>query len=135
EHERALARIHPHAVAGLELALEQGERELVDQLLLDHALQRARAVGRVVAEVADQRLRVVSQLDLDAALGDSADERAYLQLDDLLDLLARQRVELDYLVKAIDKLRLEGGLYALDASGHVRGHDQHRVLEVDGAAL
>src|SRR5215210_8703117 len=52
EHELAVARVDADAVAGGELALEQLERELVDELLLDHPLERARAVGRVVAEVA-----------------------------------------------------------------------------------
>src|SRR5215212_8700894 len=95
EHELAVARVDADAVAGGELALEQLERELVDELLLDHPLERARAVGRVVAEVADQRARVVGELDLDAALADPPGELRHLEVDDLADLLARQRGELD----------------------------------------
>ena len=53
-----------------ERAVEDPQRERVDEALLDHALQRPGAVDRVVAEVADQRARVVRQLDGDAALGD-----------------------------------------------------------------
>ncbi len=122
-------------VAGPELALEQLQRELVDELLLDHPLERARAVGRVVAEVAEQRPRVVGQLDLDAALAHTLDQPLDLQVDDLADLLARERVELDDLVEPVDELGLEGGLDAGDAARDVRGHDHDRVLEVDGAAL
>ena len=48
-----------------ELALEQLQRQLVDQLLLDHPLQRAGAVGRVVAEVAEQvRASSVSSISI-----------------------------------------------------------------------
>ena len=35
--------------------LQQAERQRVDQVLLDHPLERAGAVGRVVAQVAEQR--------------------------------------------------------------------------------
>ena len=41
--------------------VEQLQGEFVDQLLLDHALERARAVGRVVAEVAEQRAGVIGE--------------------------------------------------------------------------
>ena len=47
-------------------------------------------------------------------------------------LLAGERqVELDDVVEAVDELRLEAGLHAGSAARDVRGHDQHRVLEVD----
>src|SRR5207248_6711184 len=135
EDERTIRGVHADAVARPPLALEQRQRELVDQLLLDHALERARAEGRVVAQVADQRLRVVGQLDLDAALGDALGDLAQLQLDDLLDLFPRERVELDDLVQAVDELRLEARVHALDPARDVRGHDQHGVLEADRAAV
>src|SRR5436305_6980739 len=113
EDERTIRGVHADAVARPPLALEQRQRELVDQLLLDHALERARAEGRVVAQVADQRLRVVGQLDLDAALGDSLGDLAQLQLDDRLDLLARARGERDDLGKAAKDLRLDERVLAL----------------------
>src|SRR3954464_10834734 len=80
EHELALARVHSHRVAGREAALQQRQRQLVHELLLDHALQRARTVGGVVAEVADQRPGVVGQLDLDAAVADPLDQPSHLEL-------------------------------------------------------
>ena len=52
EGELAVGRVHPDAVAGGEVALEQAQREPVDQVLLDDALERPGPVGRVVAQVA-----------------------------------------------------------------------------------
>jgi hypothetical protein len=94
-----------------------------------------RAVGRVVAEVAEQRAGVVGQLERDAALGDALDDVLDLETDDLADLLAGQRLELDDVVEAVDELGLEVRLSARAAAGDVRRHDEHDVLEVDGAAL
>ena len=39
EGQLAVAGVHEHPVAGLELALEQLQRQSVDELLLDHAAQ------------------------------------------------------------------------------------------------
>src|SRR3954467_11315232 len=107
ENELTVRGVDPDVVAGRELALEQCQRELVDQLALDHALEWARAVSGVVAEVADQLLRIVGQLDLDAALGDALAQPVDLQPDDVANLVALERVELHDLVKAVHELRLE----------------------------
>ena len=70
---------------------------------------------------------------------DARDEPRDLEVDDRADLLAVEPVEHDDVVEAVDELGLErladrlvvvAGLRA-----DVRGHDQHRVLEVHGAAL
>jgi hypothetical protein len=74
---------------------------------LDHALERTRAVGRVLAKVPDQCLGRFGQLDLDVPLAHPLDQPPHLQLDDLRDLLAGQRTELDDVVKAVDELGLE----------------------------
>src|SRR5215218_9000137 len=70
--------VDAHRVALGELALEQRQGELVDQLALDHPLQGPRAVGRVVAEVAEQGAGIAGELDLDPAL-----EQATHELGDL----------------------------------------------------
>ena len=56
EGEVAVGGVDPDRVALGELALEQLQRQPVDELALDHPLERPGAVGRVVAEVAEQRL-------------------------------------------------------------------------------
>ena len=76
EAQLAVGGVHADAVAGGVVALEEPDRERVDQVLLDDPLERPGAVGRVVAHVAEQRPRGVRQLDRDAALGDAADQRA-----------------------------------------------------------
>src|SRR5690348_2088272 len=74
EHDLAVPGLGPHGVALTERTVEDRDRQRVDQALLDDALERARAVGRVVAEVAQQRAGVVGQLDLDAALLHAGDQ-------------------------------------------------------------
>ena len=101
------ARIDADGVAGADLALQQREREPVDELLLDHAAQRPGTVGRVIAHVAEQLARVVGERDLDPALGEPLEHAGDLQLDDLGDLLAGQRVEAHDVVEAVDELGFE----------------------------
>src|SRR5439155_21747032 len=122
EHHVAVARVHADEVSLAEVALEDRERQAVDQVLLDHPLQRPRPVRRVVAEVAEQQPGVVGQLDLDAALAHALEHAAYLEVDDLPDLRTVQRAELDDVVQAVDELRAELGLHAGAAAWNVRGH-------------
>src|ERR1700730_10485499 len=105
-------RIHAHRIAGNEPSLEERERERVDQPLLNHTLQRPRPVCRVIAEVPEQRPRRVGQLDLDIALADTLDQARDLEVDDLRDLLAGQRLELDDVVETVDELGFELRLHA-----------------------
>src|SRR5207302_6501522 len=74
-----------------------------------------------------------------------------LDVDDVLDLLARERLEDDDLVDTVEKLRTEIVAHRLedrlllvllgqarvlqDVAGEVGRHDDHGVAEVDGAAL
>src|ERR1700729_3556142 len=50
EHQLTAGGVHATRVAGDEPALEDRQRERVDEPLLDHALERAGAVGRVIPE-------------------------------------------------------------------------------------
>ena len=101
-------RVDANPVALGELALEQSQRELVDELALDHPLQRPRAVGGVVAEVAEQGAGVVGELDLDPALADPLRQQVDLELDDPADVLAAEPVEDDDVVDPVQELGLEG---------------------------
>jgi hypothetical protein len=73
----------PTRVALAERALEDPERQPVDEVLLDDALERAGAVGRVVAQVAQQRPRLVGQRDLDPALAHPRQHEVDLEVDAL----------------------------------------------------
>ena len=81
-------------------------------MALDHPLERAGAVHRVVAELAELVARGVGELDGDPALGDPRDQPADLDVDDVAQLLLGQRVELDDVVEAVDELGLERRLGA-----------------------
>src|SRR5829696_3259138 len=135
EDHVTLGRVDPDPVALAQLALQDRQREAVDEVALDDALERTGAVGRVVAEVAQEGPGVAGQLDLDAALPDPAGQALDLQVDDPADLRAVERVELDDVVQAVDELGLEVALRPDPSPGDVRGHDQHDVLEVHRAAL
>src|SRR6266540_3777559 len=134
ELELAVLDLHQHRVALGELSLEQPQRERVLDHPLDRALERAGAVGRIPAGLGDVLLRLRRQLDLDPAIGEPLPQPGELQLDDLGQLLARERLELDDLVDPVQELGAEDVLHRLRRAD-VRGHDQNAVAEVDGAAL
>ena len=78
--------------------------------VLDHAAQRPRAVGDVVAQLDDVVLGLLRDLErhlLRAQLVAHAGEH---QVDDLADLLDRQRAEDDRRVDAVQELRPEVAL-------------------------
>ena len=94
-------------VALAELALQHAHRQRVEHPALDGPLQRPRAIRRVVALCDQHVLRPVGQLDVDLAILEPLHEAAQLDVDDLPHLLARQRVEEDDLVDAVEELRPE----------------------------
>ena len=97
-------RVRADRVALGELALEQPQRERVLDQALDRALERPGAVGRIPARLGDQLLRRVGQLEREPALGEPRAQPRELELDDLAELLARQRLELDDLVDPVQEL-------------------------------
>src|SRR5215204_3462174 len=150
ERELPIGGVHAYDVAFAELPLQELQGQLVDQLLLDHALQRAGAIRGVVAEVADQGASVVGQLDLDPLLADATRELRDLEVDDPRQVGPAQPMEDDGVVDPVEELGLERRREdLLDAladalvdgfardllTADVRGHDQDRVGEADGAAL
>ena len=98
----------------------------------------------------------LGQLERDLAIGQQLLQIREPQIDDVGQLLFAQRTEDDDVVDAVEELRPEalpaappsplrarsskaaslGQVLALQQlRAEVRGHDEHRVLEVDGAAL
>src|SRR5579871_3739162 len=134
EHERVTVGGDDDTVARLEVSLEQPQGEWVLEEALDGALERPRAVGRIPAGLGQERGRLLAQLEAELALGKTGAQAAELQLDDLPELVARQRAELDDLVDPVQELGAELLPHRL-RSADVRGHDQHAVPEVHGAAL
>src|SRR5256714_6387028 len=140
-----------HGLAGQNLAAQQLRRERVLYERLYRALQGARAVERVVALAREQLFRRVVEFEAHVALLQHPAQSFELYLDDVADLLARELVEDDYVVNAVQELRLEvlaqdlcdGLAHLLLVVAHllnltapkVRGHNQDRVLEVHRAPL
>src|SRR5262245_2031212 len=94
EREPALGvDVYYHRVAFANLRLEQLERQRVLHALLDHALERPRTVDRVVALLGQLLARRWCQLQRDLAVLELLAQPAELDLDDLPDLLAAQRLE------------------------------------------
>src|SRR5579884_4238803 len=113
----------PHDVAVAHLAREDLPPERRFDLTLDRALERTRAVRRLVAAAHEVRLRIVGDLQRDPPVAQPFADAVELDLDDLLELVLRQRVEDDDLVDAVEKLRTEALAQLVQ---HGRAH--HRVL-------
>src|SRR5215470_9504630 len=139
-------------VARLDLVFQDPLRERVHDLFLDEPLQRPRAERRVVPAGRQRLLRLVRPRQGDAPVRDRPGEPLELDLDDLRDLLARQAVENDDVVDAVEELRTEVAAQGLldlrldlllvhparlgDPLGaEVRGHDDDGVLEGHDPAL
>ena len=92
-------RIHPDGVTLRELALEQPQRERVLDQALERPLERPRAVGRIPARLSDKLLRSRSELDREPPLREPLVESMELKLDDLAELVPRERLELTEIVE------------------------------------
>ena len=80
---------------GLELALQNLLRQRIFDLLLDRAFQRSRTVHRVEACVSQFVARSIRQMDANVAIGQPLVQVAQLDIDDLANVLAAQRMEHD----------------------------------------
>ena len=142
--KRAIQRLleNPLALRLLEGDFREGDtiradaRERVLEQALDRALQRARAVGRVPAGVGDRPFAASVSSSVEPALGEPrARSRSSWQLDDSRRA-ARASARLNSTISSI-RFRNSGRKCSrIDlGAADVRRHDQHRVAEVDRAAL
>src|ERR1700687_2908469 len=96
-----------------EHALEKPNGERLNELLLDHSLQRPRAVRRVEASPRQLLLCGRRQLETHLALVKPFAEAAQLDLDNALDLLQPKCMEDHDFVDPIDQLWPEVGPYGV----------------------
>ena len=82
ELELAARCIDAHPGAFAELALQHAHRERIQHAPLDDALQRPRAVDRIVALGDEHILRAIGQLDVDLAILEPLHQAAQLDVDD-----------------------------------------------------
>src|SRR6266571_7575307 len=102
-----LRAVHPHTVPFPVLSLEHGERERVLQEPLDGALQGPGPVDGIVALRDQELLRRRRHLEPHLSVGHESLEPRDLEIDDLADVLARERSEDDGIVHAVQELRPE----------------------------
>ncbi len=135
----------------MEPARQHGPRQAVLDGRLDQALQRTRTIDRIEARTGQPVLRGVRDRQRDSAIGQPRRDPGELNVDDVDEVLLRQRVKHHDVVEPVEELRLEGRPHHLhgrlvallhrqgdvgeELRTEVRGHDQDDVAEVDRAAL
>src|SRR5437762_3149857 len=82
--ERAIFCIDTNALAFMKFAFEDVETERVQNFFLNCALERSRAVHRIVAFAGEQFLRRIGKIERDLLLLESFRQAAELNLDDFL---------------------------------------------------
>ena len=102
-----LSRSHADLRSRPELSTQNPLRERVLDLLLDGALQGARAVHGIEAGFAEQILRGIVDGELHVAVGETLAQEAELDVHDGTQLALAQRMEHDDVVDAVDELRTE----------------------------
>src|SRR2546423_790378 len=110
--ERQFAPFHVDAdrVAVCELPVEEPQCEGVLDEPLDRPLERPRAVRRIPPRLGERFLSRIRELEHDPPLREPIAQPGELQLDDLGDLLTRERLELDDLVNPVQELGPEAVL-------------------------
>ena len=93
ERQAVLAAVDDDARAGRELTREHALGERVLEVLLDCPLERPRAVLRVPADLGEEVLGPVGELDAELALGEALRELPELDVDDCAELRAVEPVE------------------------------------------
>ena len=99
--------VDAHGGAVDDLAAEQHPGQRVADRRLDQAAQRPGAVRRVVAGVGQPLARGVGDLDVDPPGRQPLLEQRELEVDDVRQVVLRERVEDDDLVEPVEELRLE----------------------------
>ena len=92
------------AVPFAEVAAQQHRGQRVLDALLDHAFERPGAVHGIIAFVGDRVASRLGDMQRQALLVDLSFQPHDLQVDDLADLVALQRMKDDDLVNAIEEL-------------------------------
>src|SRR3954469_16311715 len=98
------AAVDHHRVAFEEVALEHPERERIEHQPLNRALERPRAVDRIVSFTRELFLGRFGELDVNFPLLEAPDQTRNLNVDDPLQVLAIERMEEDDLVDAVEEL-------------------------------
>src|SRR5688572_18760703 len=96
-------RVDLHRVTFAEFPFQHAHREWIEDMPLNRAFQRARAVRRIVTFAHEPLFRGVGERDENLPLFEPLEQALYLDVDDGLHLVAAQRMEDDDFVDAIDE--------------------------------
>src|SRR5688572_31750681 len=105
EGQAIVSHVDRYVIAFAELAFEHPHRQRIEDTALDGALQRPRAVHRIVAFRHEERLGRLAQVDVDLPFLETLEQAADLDVDDRLHVLQAERVEEDDFVDAVEELR------------------------------
>ncbi len=107
ERQPIRADVHNDAIALGEFAFEDAHGKRVQDPPLNGSLERASTVAGIIPLLHEEFLRPFGELDFDFPVGQSLHQPSQLDIDDLLDVIARQGVEEDDFVDAIEEFRPE----------------------------
>ena len=93
----------------VDLAAQDGFREIVEQEVLQGAFHGTSTIVRIVTFVGEERHGVVVHAERDALSLETACHSGDVDAHDLFDFAAGERVEHDDVVDAVDKLRPQTG--------------------------
>ena len=101
--------VDPHGVSLREFPLQDLHRQGIQDAPLKCALERARAIRRIVAFGEQEILGGFAELDPDLALFQSRDQATHLDVNDGAQVLPTQGVKENDLVDPIEEFRTEVG--------------------------
>src|SRR3954447_1170570 len=104
ELEQIVDRVDADNRTRLEAGVQHSLRERVLNQVLDDATQWSRSVRVIVTSLTEQIHRRLGNFELDVLLPQLSLHSCQLEIDDLADLLLRQRVEDDHGVDAVEEL-------------------------------
>src|SRR5712691_3163492 len=107
-HDQFIAiGVEGDGVAVADTAIEDGAGDAVLNFALDDTLERASTKLRIVAFGGEQIFGSLGKLERDMAIYKTPAQTIDLDLDDLSDLAALERMEDNHLVDAVDELGTE----------------------------
>ena len=142
-----------HRIAILDRTREDEFGQRILHVFLDHALERTRPVGGIIALGGKPIARVRLQRDDDLAIRQKLVEPFHLDIDDGTHLVPLEAVEQDDLVDPVEKFRpemgtddthhilahlvrvLPFGLVDEEVGTEIGGHHNQRIAEIDRTAL
>src|SRR5688572_7231654 len=154
EREPRRANIDDDAIAFAEIAFQHAHSQRIEDPPLDGSFQWTSPIRRIIPFLYEEFLGRIRQLDLDLTVRQTLHQSTQLDVDDLLDVLSRERVEEDDLVDTVQEFGpemlpqcfayLPADAFA-DLAGRrglgdmltadVRRHDHDRVLEIHRSSL